>query len=163
LFASVTSCASRMTFDPIGFTKMKMLSGRPGIGDIVPEITYGCVPLRLAPAAGLVNVRVLDELDAMGIQRTSPTNRAARRRMLTFTVSLLECHRCLSEWDSKSLGGFWTRVCQSPESEVVSSPLSVLSLNCLYAHAAPFSCAKKPQVRPRSPVDQEAEEASPVD
>ena len=71
-----------MALDPIGFTKMKMLSGRPGIGDIVPEITYGCVPLRLAPAAGLVNVRVLDELDAMGIQRMSPTRGPQEKQCL---------------------------------------------------------------------------------
>jgi len=39
-----TVCASRTLEEPCGFTVMKTLSGRDGVGEIVPLIVYAVVP-----------------------------------------------------------------------------------------------------------------------
>ena len=87
LLASETSWTSSTRFEPCGLTAMKTLSGRVGIGVIVPLITYAWVPLREAPAAGVVNVIGPEDVAAMGNHSARATAKRAATRSLSFMVS----------------------------------------------------------------------------
>ena len=54
---------------------------------IVPLITYAWVPLRAAPAAGLVNVIGPEDVAAMGNHSARATTKRAATRSLSFMVS----------------------------------------------------------------------------
>jgi len=66
---------------------MKTLSGRVGIGVIVPLITYAWVPLREAPAPGLLKVIGPEDVAAMGNHSARATAKRVGTRIFSFMVS----------------------------------------------------------------------------